>query len=94
MENTLSTLPTCLQTCFQGGLQRVNKLFGHGDRRRSLRKVEKNKRNNCQITGTVPNGAKALFPESSNPLLEGDDAHIRLPDSLLTLIYDRYRYLE
>ena len=93
MENNLSTLPRFLQMCLQGGIQRVNKLCGQGDTR-LMKKVEKHKRNNCQITGTVTNSAKGLFSEPDHDFVGGNNAHIRLPDPLLTLIYDRYRYLE
>ena len=94
MENNLSTLPKFLQMCLQGGIQRVNQLFGHGDTRRSTKKVEKHKRNNCQITGTVTNSAKALFSEPASDFIGGENVHVRLPDPLLTLVYDRYRNLE
>ena len=98
MENTLQSLPKCVQSLLQAILHWLNRTFGaeyeNNFGKRASKKHDR-KTNNCQITGATSDAGSGLLQDKDFGESESDAySHVRLPDGLIRLISDRYRDLE
>ena len=98
MENTLQSLPKCVQSLLQAILHWLNRTFGAEYENNFGKKASKKhdrKTNNCQITGATSDAGSGLLQDKDFGESESDAySHVRLPDGLIRLISDRYHDLE
>ena len=99
MENTVKTMPVCIQRVLRAILKWLNRRF-HADQAAKSRKSTKandRHKNNCSIKGANVESSVELGHKASrvSTILETDGFdHTRLPDPLFRKICDQYHDLE
>ena len=95
MKTTVNSMPRCVQLCLKTIQTIWNFITSAGNKGNQRRSYKEDKRNNCQITGASTSTAEGLWQDKRKSLPDFDNtAHIRLPDTIIRLIRDKYRDLE
>ena len=97
MENTVRTMPTCIQRVLGSILKWLNRRFSSDQSTKPKKSNKPNDRlkNNCAMKGANVESSVDLGRKSISSIREADGwDHTRLPDQLLRGIRDRYHALE
>ena len=97
MENTVRTMPSCVQQVLRSILKWLNNrlAFNQTTKPRKLTKANDRHKSNCAMKGANVESSVDLGHKSISAIRETDGwDHTRLPDPILRGIRDRYHELE